>query len=112
MVAVKGLKNWLRDQLASSIGNGEYGTGTTDATEEDTDLQTAVGATLKAVTTTKTDRQVEFTHQLTTAEGNGNDLSEFGIFLDDGTLLARVNFAPVTKQSTENWVTIISFRFV
>ena len=108
MVLLNDGKNRIRDLIDSDLNNGQWGTGTTAATPDDTGLETPVAATAKAVTTTLTDKQITIDHNLPSTDGNGNTLSEFIIDQNSGTdTLLRNVVTGLSKESTEQWQTSI-----
>jgi len=96
------------DYLAPS--KFKIGTGTTTPTTSDTDVETGVningGATKSFVTDyptlDETNMQVTFRCFLNTVEGNTNNLTEFGLFNEDGTALMYSHsvFTSITKTTS------------
>lgn len=93
----------------------KIGTGTTDPTVSDTDLETGVninGGPTKAFVSgypvlDETNLQATIRTLLDTTEGNGNSLTEFGLFNTDGSplMFSRSVFTAITKNNK----VIISF---
>lgn len=81
------------------------GTGTTTPVSSNTALQTPVnisaGVTQKAVDSFDfpATNKVRFTMSLTNAQGNGNALTEYGLYTADDVLFARVVVPPFSKTS-------------
>lgn len=62
--------NRVRDLVYADINQGELGTGTTAATESDTDLLVPDATTLKALTgKTKASKAIRFDYELLSTEG-------------------------------------------
>lgn len=95
------------DYLAPSVY--KIGTGTTTPDVSDTDVETGVningGATKSFVTgyptIDETNNQIIIRCFLNTAEGNGNALTEFGLFNEDGTALmySHAVFTAISKTT-------------
>lgn len=95
------------DYLAPSVY--KIGTGTTAPDVSDTDVETGVningGATKSFVTgyptIDETNNQIIIRCFLNTAEGNGNALTEFGLFNEDGTALmySHAVFTAISKTT-------------
>ncbi len=96
------------DYLAPS--KFKIGTGTTTPTISDTDVETGVningGATKSFVTgypvLDETNLQVTIRCFLNSLEGNGNNLTEFGLFNEDGSPLmySHAVFTAITKTTS------------
>lgn len=110
--------NGAKDQLARLVGGDGtnrkitqigFGTGTTEASPNNTSL---TGAFWKPVTSVSypATGQVAFAWSLSTAEGNGLAITEFGLRCADGTLFARKVRAPIHKSDdlalTGTWTII------
>ncbi|MCK4827672.1 hypothetical protein KA005_68730 [bacterium] len=88
----------------------KIGTGTTTPTVSDTDIETGVninGSATKSFVSgypvlDETNFQVTFRCLVNTAEANGNSLTEFGLFNEDGTPLmySRAVFTAISKTTT------------
>ena len=101
-------KNRIRDLIVGDLQNGQWGTGTTAATPNDVALETPIAETSVAVTSTTTDKQIAIDHNLSSILGNGNNLSEFGIFLQAGSsMLNHLILTALAKDSTEQWQTTV-----
>ena len=93
-------------QANKEIANLRVGTGTSPASLTDLYLQnkvTIAGASYekaKTSTTYPTANSVTFSFVLTTAEANGNLLTEFGLFDSNNTMFARVVTAGYYKDAT------------
>ena len=95
------------DYLAPSTF--KIGTGTTTPAVGDTDVETGVninGGTTKVFVTgyptiDETNNQITIRGFLTTAEGNGNNLTEFCVFNADGTplLYSHAVFTAISKST-------------
>ena len=96
------------DYLAPS--KFKIGTGTTNPTTSDTDIETGVningGATKSFIsgypTLDETNIQSTIRCLLNAVEGNGNNITEYAIFNEDGTALmfSRAVFTPINKTSS------------
>lgn len=81
------------------------GTGTTAPVSSNTALQTPVnissGVTQKAIDgfDFPATNKVRFNMSLTSAQGNGNEITEYGLYLEDDVLFARVVLPPFNKTS-------------
>lgn len=88
----------------------KIGTGTTTPSTSDTDVETGVningGATKSFVsgypTLDETNHQATIRCFLNTAEGNGNSLTEFGLFNEDGTplMFSHAVFTAISKTTS------------
>ena len=106
-------KNRVRDLLNADFSTGEVGTGTTPVLFSDTDLETPVAGTQNVVSTAVTDKQITVDYILPATEGNGSDVSEFGMWVNsDGALLSRYVFSGLTKESTEEWQFTVIYKVV
>jgi hypothetical protein len=110
--------NGAKDQLARLVGgNGTnrhitqigFGTGTTAASPNNTSLTGAFWKPITSVSYPATG-QVAFAWSLSTAEGNGLAITEFGLRCADGTLFARKVRAAINKSDdlalTGTWTII------
>jgi len=96
------------DYLAPS--KFKIGTGTTTPTVTDTDVETGVninGGAIKSFVTgypilDESNFQATFRCFLDTTEGNGNNLTEFGLFNEDGSPLMynHAVFTSITKTTS------------
>jgi len=110
--------NAAKDQLARLVGgNGAnrhvthigFGTGTNAASPNDASLTAAFWKPVTSVSYPATG-QVAFAWSLSTAEGNGLAITEFGLRCADGTLFARKVRAAIHKSDdlalTGTWTII------
>jgi len=111
MILNEGLAE-LANQFADLITNGQWGTGTTAATTSDTGLETAVGATLLAVTGVNSVASAQFTHTLPSTTGNGNSITEFELQFTNGDSLSRVVGTAISKTASFRVITISTVNFV
>jgi len=96
-IVLSGL-NRVKDLASTEIDYGEVGTGTTLEQRDDTDLESPVVGTEKALTTTTTSKQFEKTYTLLPTEGNGNTITELGLkHQTPETLYSRITFTGFTK---------------
>ena len=113
LVVTAGL-NLIRDLLRGAAGvTGlnyfAYGTGTTAAAAGNTTLQTEVGRD-NYTQTSIVDGKLTIKYYLASTAGNGNTISEAGLFgngatatANSGTLFARAVFAGEAKTSAQAW---------
>ena len=102
MVMILEGKNKVRDLINADIDNGELGTGTTPETEADTGLETPVGATELAVTTTTASKQIQIDYNLNSVTGNGNTYSEYEFqSTEAGVSYNRITFFGLAKTDAE-----------
>lgn len=92
--------------IANVVQNGQVGTSLVEPSASDTSLQNPISGTIKPVTKNNpTANRVSINYELSTSEANGNNISEFGLFASDNTLLSRFIFNPFNKTS-DNSLTI------
>jgi len=107
--------NRIRDRVQSDLFKVQAGTGTTAATVDDTDLETAVADTKNDPDVVSSDQQLSITNIVLSTQGNGSSLSEakatFGSTTNEITAF-RVLFAPLSKTSAEehSHITRMFFR--
>lgn len=112
MIIDEGL-NEIATRIASDITKGQWGTGTTAEAATDTGLETAVAATLLTLTAaTASGNSAQFVHELSSALGNSNTLTEFELQFDDGDSLNRTVGAGIAKTSSFTMTTITGVNFV
>lgn len=99
-------------QFALLITQAQFGTGTTLPTASDTGLQTPVAATLLDVTVTVSGASGQFTHALSSAIGNGSDMTEHEYRFANGDSLDRVIFAVISKTASFELNSICELNFV
>jgi len=92
-------KNFIRDLIDADISQGQLGTDNTAPNATDTGLISPVAATLKTVTTTTADKQINIEYSLATTDGNGNTYQEFETRVTLGGI-NRVTFVGIPKTST------------
>lgn len=106
-------KNRIRDLVATDISTGEVGTGSTAVDVTDTDLETPVSGTQNTASTTTSSKQIMVDYTLPATEGNGSDVTEFGVWTNsDATLLSRFVFSSITKSSVEEWQFSVVYKIV
>jgi hypothetical protein len=104
MVMILEGKNKIRDLIDADIDNGQLGTGTTAETEADTGLETAVGATEIAVTTTTASKQLQIDYNLSSTIGNGSTYSEYEFQSTEAAVsYNRITFFGIAKTSSEEF---------
>lgn len=94
-------RDWLAGDSVNAPSHIAVGTGPSYPIATNTALETEV---LRKVFSTKTksgDGKITFEMTVTTAEANGSDLSEIGIFnaASVGDLLNRIVYTPIAKTS-------------
>lgn len=112
MVVTISAKNRIRDLVAGDVSSMALGDGGNSATAADSDLQSTIESTRKAPTIILKDRTIEFRHELSTAEGNGETFRELGVFMNgDEVLLDRAVFPDFQKTEANSLTTIDIIRF-
>lgn len=110
-------KNIIRDFMAGSSPTAPthiaFGTDTTAFNAADT----ALGSEVQRIaidTTTTSNKKVVYNATLSTAQANGNNLSELGMLNSDsaGDLFQRATFNAVSKDNTISVKAIISVRII
>lgn len=87
--------------IVADIDDGRAGTGTTLPTAGDTDLETPVVDTETDATMVQSNNAFSVEHLVTSAQGNGSDLTEWQIRMNsEATQLHRVVTAAVSKNAT------------
>lgn len=109
VVNISGL-NKARDLINASLTTGKCGTGTSTATAEDTGLDVEQAATSKTLVNNLSDRLITTTFSLSSAEGNGLQLTEFGNFFSTGEMLARIRHTPISKDNTKEFNFVCVFE--
>ena len=102
----------LAEQFASLISKGQWGTGTTTPVVTDTGLETAVAATLLSVTAISSANAAQFTHEVSSALGNGSNLTEYELQFTDGSSLNRTVGGQIVKTSSFEITTITNVNFI
>ena len=102
----------LTEQIAPLFSKGQWGTGTTIPDVTDTDLETAVAATLLATTSTTSGTSVQLTHELSSTLGNGSALTEFSIKFSDDESFDRTVGGAVNKTSEIQLTTITTVNII
>lgn len=98
------IRDWLAGSSASTFTHIGYGTGTTEPTAEDTELESEISGIRDSATKTTAFAQVKFTDEVDSTEGNGNTISEIGIFNSSsgGDMLIRSTFVGRPKTTSVN----------
>ena len=104
--------NKIKELVSAALTQGECGTGTSTATAEDTGLDEAQGATIKTLSNNLADRLITTTFSLSSADGNGLTLTEFGNFFSTGEMLARIRHTPLAKDNTKELNFLITFEIL
>lgn len=102
----------LAVNFASDITNGQWGSGTTLPTTSDTGLETAIGASLLAVTASSSGTQAQFNHEVDSVTANGNTFAEFELQFSNGDSFNRVIGGTFAKTSSVEVVTITTVSFI
>lgn len=111
VVLIEGL-NKIRDLINTNLTVGQCGTGTSTATEEDTGLDEAVGATSKTLSNNTSDRLLTTTFTLNTADGNGLALTEFENQFTSGESIIRIRHTPFVKTNTKEMTFIVTYELI
>ena len=85
--------------LSADTATGKLGSGTTAESETDTDLKTFISGLSFTPTATTANQFLEKTIEILTLTGNGNTITEAGLF-DSDKLVSRSTFAGVAKNNT------------
>jgi len=109
VVTNEGLQK-IRDLLNTNLINGQCGTGTTTATENDIGLDVAVGATLKSLTKNTSGNLITATFTLLTTDANGISLTEFDNQFSSGESLIRIRHTPITKDNTKELNFVVTYE--
>jgi len=94
----------MKDATATAMSHMEVGTGATAADAADTALETAVGSSRTALTsTTVTNNEIAYACTFGAGTGTGA-LVEAGLFNDPttGTMLARTVFSVINKGASDS----------
>lgn len=94
--------NVIRDLIKDDIDKGQLGTGTTAASEQDTDLETKkAGTDLALDSKTTSDKQITFTYKRSTADPN-DTYTEFKL-MDSGSTedYDRIVFTGITTTNAK-----------
>lgn len=111
MILNEGMEE-LATQFASLIAQGQWGTGTTTPTVDDTSLQTAVASSLLDVTSAVSGGSVQFTHNLPSTASNGSSLTEFELRFTNGDSLNRSVGGAIAKTSSFTVITLSTINFI
>lgn len=105
------LINYLAGTDPTPPSRVAFGTGTATEADSDTALVTETNRIL-VDNTIVSNKQVKFSATLNSAQGNGNNLAEVGLFnaSSGGTIFQRVTFNPVTKTSSIEVKATITLR--
>lgn len=111
MITDEGLKR-LAELNASDITQGQWGTGTAIPTTSDTSLGSAIPDTLLSLSATSSGNSAQFTHDVTSTQGNGYDLVEFELQFGNGDSLNRTLGGAISKTNSFEISTIVTVSFV
>lgn len=104
MVVTTSGKDRIRDLIGSDNPKFVLGSGTTTETSADTLMAGSIGATLGTGSSTLFTNQMQFEYLLSATTSNGNNMSEFGFFVSNGsTMLTRTTFTALEKIASEQW---------
>jgi len=95
------VRDWLAGDAVNDSTHMAVGVGTSYPTATETTLVSELLRKTFSAKTKQGDGKITYEMTLTTAEGNGSDLSEVGIFNDPttGEMLNRLAFTPLAKTS-------------
>ena len=98
--------NLIRDLHSALLTHIEVGTGTDEETSEDTDLQTPISGTERAVdSATTTSQQLVKQGTTRSTEGVGNDIAETGWKVSSPELMhSRATYIAVSHTNEEDIV--------
>lgn len=95
--------NKIRDLTSDEVTGIILGTGTVIESATDTGLNSPIGTTFGAVSTTKTDRKATYSYTLNSVQGTGFTYAELGVEMTGTVYLNRVTFFPLTKNANEEF---------
>lgn len=101
----------LSNQFKDLVDEGQWGTGTTTPAVSDSDLETATSGTDKTLITGSSGSTSQFTHELTSADGNGSDLTEYVLRFVNGDCLMHVVGGAISKNNTFDLTTLVNINF-
>jgi len=104
-VGLDKLRDILQGDSEADVTQYAYGTDTTTEAAGDTSLGNEVYRSNFAGSTDPSTGAARWTALMTSIEPSGQpyDISEFGVFFEDGVMLARTTFPAETKDSTQEW---------
>jgi hypothetical protein len=95
---VNGGRTWLKDLLtnntAAFVSYIRIGTSNATANTSNTSVTGASPDFTKSVTPSFSGDVVKYSFQILTSEANGVGINEFGLFLNNNVMIARVNRTP------------------
>ena len=101
MLTNQGL-NQIATLISNSLSIGAVGTDSTTPTTGDTDLGSPITETKIAFDSiTVSDNLITTVYVLPVNLANGNNISEYGVYLNDGSndnLVSRFIYSPITKN--------------
>lgn len=101
MITTQGL-NIIAQSIADKFTMGEVGTDNSAPQDTDTDLVAPLSSTQKAFSEkTVSSNLISLVYELTVSEGNGQNIKEFGTFINDGTdekLISRFVHSSINKS--------------
>lgn len=97
-------QSWVLDLLSNNTSLfAQYiriGSSDTAAAVTDTSVTPFSPDFTKTITPIVTGNACSYTFTIGTSEANGNTIVEYGLFLDDDTMIARVVKTPIPKDNT------------
>lgn len=111
MILDEGLEE-LASRFAADVTLGQWGTGTAVPSATDTGLGSAIPDTLIALTSTSSGNSSQFTHEVSSAEGNGFDLTEHELEFDNNVSFNRSLGGPISKTASFELTTLVTVSFV
>src|SRR3990167_3976866 len=109
MVILKEGEVKILELINTNLTQGQNGTGTSTATENDTGLDIAAGATLKTLSKSISENLLTASYVLNTTDGNGLSFTEFENLFSSGESLIRIRHTPLTKDNTKELTFIITY---
>ena len=100
-VGIDLVRDWLAGDAVNDPSHIAVGVGTSIPTATETTLVSELLRKVFSAKTKEGDGKITYEMTLTTAEGNGSDLSEIGIFnaASVGEMFNRLTFTPLAKTS-------------
>lgn len=114
MVLVNAAKNRVRDLIDADFTKGRMGTGTASEVVTDVALASSTSGTDFDITTQTADKQIVVDYSLGSTAGNGNNLTELGIYVNgtSESLFSRHVFASLAKSSTAQWQISVIYKVI
>jgi hypothetical protein len=109
------LRDFLHNDNPSTPLGIAFGTNTTTATVTDTTLGAEIAPRIEFTASSLTDKEVKFEGVLPTTTGNGNTITELGLFTTtsatSGDMFLRQVFAGIDKTTGNDITAEVTLRF-